>query len=359
MKPWRNMGAGLALLFLLAVSLPAVAQNPTERFQHAQQLIRDGNLDDALQTLDALRADYPQDVDYVFSRALVLERLGRDEDALIDLEPATQLAPDYEDVWRFRFVMLSRQAVLDEPSERESLQAEMAQRFPEASWWRSPDDTELWTLLAGVGLDTLSNGLPNWNQEFFELSRETPGRHRVALGLSRNERYNNADYSLRTSAQITGPGNWYAGAGLSIADSASFQPDLGYNAYVGKPFAEKWVFNLAYRRSEYADTTVSSVVGTVEKYHEDLRFASSFASHAITTNWYFRDNASIGVTVNHGQEAESLGNGRVLESDVSGLSISGRYQINQRYGLQWWLGSHEQGDFYRRQSIGMAVSIRL
>ena len=60
-----------------------------------------------------------------------------------------------------------------------------------------------------------------------------------------------------------------------------------------------------------------------------------------------------------GREAEPIGGGQVLETDVKGISLRGRQQFNERFGLQWWLGVHDQGELYRRQFVGMAFSIRI
>ena len=73
------------------------------------------------------------------------------------------------------------------------------------------------------------------------------------------------------------------------------------------------------------------------------------------------DEITVGDVVGGGQrlggQAESLGNGQVLETDVRGITLNGRRAINERVAIQWWLGLHEQGDFYRRRFLGMAVSI--
>lgn len=368
----RTKLAVLVVVFVavFAFSDAAIASDPAVRFEHAQKQMRDGNLENALADLGDLREQYPWDVDYSLARAQVLERMGRDDEALLELDTATRLAPEYEDVWRLRYAIISRQAGAEDEAHRETERRDMAERFPAASWWRLPDDPARWTVLLGTGYDSLSNGLPSWNDQFIEVSREQSDRNRYGLRLARNQRYAEADYALGLNANHTSPNGWFAGGGLSLANNALFQPDLAYNAYAGMPFATGWVFTAAYGRREFPDTTVSSVVGTLEKYHGDFRFAyglthshlhsaSGFMGHTLTANWYLNDRSSFGLTLSTGQEAESLGNGQVLESDVSGISLSGRYAISSRYGLQWWLGTHEQGDFYRRQFLGMAISIQL
>jgi len=354
----------------LVFSGNALASDPAERFEHAQEQMRAGYLEKALAEFGDLREEYPWDVDYSLAKAQVLDRMARDDEALLELESAAHLAPEYEEVWRLRYTIMSRQTGAENDASLETLRSDIAERFPTASWWQLPDDPAQWTVFVGTGFDQLSNGLPGWNDQFVELSREQSDRNRIGLRLARNQRYNEADYALGVSAHHTSPGGWFVGGSLSFADDAMFQPDLGYNAYAGMPFATDWVITTAYRRREFPDTIVSSLIGTLEKYHGDFRFAyglthshlhsaSGFMGHTLTANWYSSDKTSFGLTLSTGQEAESLGNGQVLESDVSGITLSGRYAINNRYGLQWWLGTHEQGDFYRRQFLGMAISIEL
>lgn len=115
---------------------------------------------------------------------------------------------------------------------------------------------------------------------------------------------------------------------------------------------------------------MGSTMGTVEKYLGDFRIAyalglshlhgaSNSLNHSLTANWYYSDRSSIGISLNTGEETEAIGPGQVLETDVRGVSVSGRRRLTNRLGLQWWLGLHEQGDYYRRQYVGMALTIQL
>ena len=131
-----------------------------------------------------------------------------------------------------------------------------------------------------------------------------------------------------------------------------------------------WVGNLAYRHKDYRAADVSSYVGAVEKYHRSFRFvyaltwshlhgATSFANHSLGADWYYRDDNSVGVSLSTGEEAEILETAQVLRTSVSGATLTGRHRMSERLMLRWWLGTHNQGRFYRRQFLGMAVSIGL
>lgn len=365
----RRLGAIVVIVCISAAPVYA-EETPLAQFRQGQKLMRDGDLGAALDQFEQLRAAYPRDADYSLGIAQVLALQGRDDEALSELEDTTRLAPGYEDAWRLRHSILVRSPGADRLEELQALRQQAARRFPLATWWREAEDPAQWTVFVGAGHDDLSEGLPSWNNQFVETLYEKSGRYLLAARLGRDVRYDTADYSLRLAGNRTWSSDWFTGADVILADDAAFQADFGFGISAGRPFGDDWVATIGYRRKEYTAETVGSFAGTLEKYHGNFRFAytanssrlhgaSSFAGHTLTSNWYFSDNASIGLTISTGKEAESLGNGQVLESDVSGLSLSGRYQLNARYGLQWWLGTHDQGDFYRRQFFGMAVSFKL
>lgn len=334
----------MALTLVAFLSVPPVlaeqSLTPTERFGHVQLLRRNGELEAALVELDSLRSEFPMDVDYVLARAQVLSQLQRDDEALAELAIAAEIAPDYGDVQTLRRRLLARQ----------------------------PKEPDRWMLLLGAGYEDLSNDLPSWDNQFVELHYEPDTGRRHFVRLSRDARYSSADTSFGLGTERSWATGWFAGVDLGVANDPDYQTELGYSAHAGKSLADGWVVDLRYRRREYTSATVGSAIGTVEKYYGAYRFAyglgwsrlhgaSSFMNHVLTVNWYYNDVSSIGITLNNGDEAESLGNGQVLETDVQGFTLNGRRAINERIALQWWVGLQEQGDFYRRRFLGMAVSI--
>ncbi|MDH3431504.1 MAG: YaiO family outer membrane beta-barrel protein [Gammaproteobacteria bacterium] len=359
-------------LELIDTQLALNREDTALRLRRARVLGYRGEFDAALKSLNELQREYPQDVDHVFARAQLLTRQGRDGEAIDDLRRAVALAPDYEEVWQLRYTLLTRQ--LDESAEFElqELLQEVAIRFPRAEWWRpaATDSAPQWTILVGAGHENLSNDAPSWNRQFVEVSREQHATGRYRIGLSRDERFGNSDLSVRLSGDYLLAPDWSAGADITLISDPDFQPELNYSGYVGRSLKEGWVVNLRYRRREYETATVSSTTGVVEKYVGDFRIAyalglshlhgtSDSPNHSLAMNWYYSDRSSIGLTLNTGKETEAVGPGQVLETEVRGVSLSGRRKLSDRFDLQWWLGLHDQGDIYRRQFLGMAVSIRL
>jgi len=332
----------LLLALPISASYAQSSMTAAERFKLVQSLRTSGELYAALEELDDLRADYPHDVDYSLARAQVLAQLERNEEALAELAIARELAPDYNTVRILQARLLAQ-----------------AQQAPRQ-----------WTLLLGAGHDELSNSLPSWDDQFVELQLQFDSSRRYFARFARNARYADADTSFGIGMENSWESGWFAGADLGLADSPTYQPEVGYSAHVGRTLTDGWVADLRYRRKEYDSATIGSAIGTVEKYFADYRIAyglgwsrlhggSNFGNHVLTLNWYYSDASSIGLTLNTGNEAEALGDGRVLETDVRGITLSGRRALSDRIGIQWWLGLHDQGDYYRRRFLGMAVSIRI
>ena len=371
----RRLLVSVCLLVLTASA--ALAETPAERFQTAMEMRRNGQLDAALAQLDSLRLDYPQDVDYVLARAQLLARLQRDDEALDELRLGSQLTPGYEDVWKTRFRLLKRQQGDEYRDELLIVQAESAQRFATASWWQQEVTVSTqqwlsseWLLSLGGGYAPLSRDLPNWNSQFVGASYRDGHGKRYFARIARDKRAAAADVSVGLGTEFELPDGWVAGADVTTAIDPFYQADLAYSVHATVSLSDGWVGGLRYRRREYTGATISSVIGSVEKYFGEFRVAyrlgqsrlhsaSSFANHVATVNWYYTDKNSAGITVSTGKEAEAIGNGRVLETDVSSIALNGRRQLSERCTINWWIGTHDQGQLYRRRFLGMAVSIRL
>lgn len=354
---------------LALIERQGAEQTPSVRFTKARVLGYLDQNDAALRELDALRVEFPEDVDYVLARARILGRLGDNRAAVDELRVATELAPGYEETWQLRYTLLARQP---DSAELEDVRREAAARFPGAAWLPAEKSEEAyeWAVMVGAAYDSLDNGFPSWNNQFLEISAERLRHSRYGLRIGRDERATATDYSLAAAAERTWSSRWFAGADLGWANNPEYLPKLGLSVHAGRALAYGWVLDLRLRQRDYATTRLRSAITTVERYIGDFRVAygisasrleesSTFFSHALTANWYYSDEASVGISLNGGDEVESLGGGLVLETDVAGLSFMGRHALSDRTDLRWWLGVHDQGELYRRHFIGMAVSLRI
>ncbi len=79
--------------------------------------------------------------------------------------------------------------------------------------------------------------------------------------------------------------------------------------------------------------------------------AGGAAGHRLSFTEYVTDQTSYTVAINAGREAESVGNGRLIRTDVKGISVGGRLGVSRQGALTAELGYYEQGALYTRRSI--------
>lgn len=356
----------LALLFICAV--PVAAADPGERFGIAQHQLQDGEFEAARQAFLSLQQEFPGNVDYIFGHALALARLGQESDALRELTRAIEIAPGYEDLWRTKYNLLNRSP----PSaDLARFREQSAARFPLATWWHPavPVQRRPWTVTLGSGIDALDNNFPDWNNQFAEIRYQRNDSQTYAAQLARDERNSFSDVSTGLAGHWS-TGAWLAGGSAAFASSPQVVPKRSLEVYTGRLYGDGWISTLRFRYRDFANATVSTALISTEKYIAQFRVsydlgisrlhgAASFTNHVLTGNWYYQGDASVGLSITTGHEAEAIGGGQVLETDVQGISLNGRHPLTDRIGLQWWLGIHDQGDLYRRKFIGMAISIRI
>ena len=344
-------------------------EDPAALFARAQQRLRADEPAAALQDFSALATRYPDNVDYALGRAQALARLERTRDANDELVRGIALAPDYEALWRFRFSLVASHPQIFDTGELETLRDDARQRFPAAAWWQRTNDTRDYRgqVMLAASVESLSNDQPDWNNQSLRIDWHATDSFQVFASAGRNERFDEPDTPVSAGTRVEFLDLWHAGLELGYTNNANFLPDNGYTAYAGRRFDQGWVGELRAQRRNYDTATVTIWSARAERYFSDYRAAytlyvsrlhglANAVSHAFTLDWYRTADFSAGVTVAFGDENEAIGPGLVLESSVASITINGRYALNRRFSLNGWVGVHEQGDFYRRQYAGLAVT---
>lgn len=347
----------------------ALEQNPANtdlRYQLARLLAQTGETAAALAEYDALLARFPDNADWLLGRAQMLSRQGRLPEALEATSSALALAPDYEDVWRLHFQLAQRSGNAELAA---SVRADSAARFPNAAWWQVPDPPTVYSrwLSLSYGGDQLSNGAPDWQQQTLRIDWQ----HGAATWfgeIASAERFDASDETLIVGASWQALPEWRLGGGIAATGDADFAPERELTLEGFRSWRDAWGSEFRYRRREYAAATVSSYAFTGDKYIANFRIAyrldyswlhgaDSSLGHSLMLNWYPRERRSFGLTLGAGEEIETIGIDQLLRTSVSSLTLTGREMLSSRLELSWWLGSHEQGDYYRRDYAGLSVRI--
>jgi YaiO family outer membrane protein len=328
-----------------------------------------GATEAALAEFDTLLSTYPGNADYRLGRAQMLARLGRDAEALEETARALELAPGYEDVWRLRLQLAERGS---DAALAERVRRDIAMRYPTAVWsQRAPEPaTFSRSLSAGWSNDRLSGARPGWNQQFVRLDVQTATDIAWYGEIYRDERFGRTDISGNAGGSWQALPEWRLGGALGAVGDADFEPAREWSLDAQRSWGGGWGTGLSYRHRDFPTAAVSSYSVMGDRYVSNYRLAyqlnysrlhgaSSSLGHTVVLGWYPSDARSLGLTFGAGEEIERVDLDDLLRTRVTSVTLSGREVLSPRWALNWWLGNHEQGDFYRRRYFGVAVRVGL
>lgn len=345
-----------------------VASSPTEaRFQSARDASRTGDFELAKQEYAKLMLDEPDNVDYILGYAQVLSWSGNLERSLHFLEQARKLAPDYEDIWKLEYRARVTSTREGSSVSLDQFQQLAAARFPNAVWHRktSESDSKKYRWEFSAEREYLDNGAPDWEQFSAVFGRNVTARTLVTLSASTMIRFGTTDTQFGFSGIFDMGANWNVTSSLAISSSPSFLPDTAIELGLSRRFERGWVGGVRWRRRDYEIASVDSFALVTERYFGKYRIAYSLDSarlfseqsfvHALAVNFYADSGFLLGVNLAAGEEVEIVGPGQLLKADVNSIAFTGRHPVNEHLGFGWRLATHRQGQFYRRNAIGISI----
>ena len=214
---------------------------------------------------------------------------------------------------------------------------------------------------AGATYERLTNDKPDWRSVYLDATHTFAPRQTLYGTARETERFDLRDFELAAGYAHPFAENWTAVIEAShspdhhvLADTSAFG-QLYWAARAG------WVLNGGARFSSYTDSDSRVLTAGVERYfghyHASYTYyngkpedASSASSHRVAFNYYyFEDRSRVGVAVSWGREVENVGPpSGVITTDVRSLFIVGRHWLTPDWAIAWEIGTHEQGDLYRR-----------
>ncbi|HEX2139243.1 MAG TPA: YaiO family outer membrane beta-barrel protein [Woeseiaceae bacterium] len=344
------------------------ASTPAEHFQCARGLAQRGDYAAALHEYGKLSARYPENVDYLFGEAQVRFWSGDEEGALRLLLRARQLAPEYEAVWRLEHQILDS---LDRPGSgprREAFRSAALQQFPDAAWLKAESASVAarfgWEV--GMNVDRLDNGAANWQHVYGRMDRRSPEGAMLFLTWSEHRRFDLTDSELGVGGSYRPADNWIVDGGVHLGPNAEFLPETTAELGVARVLQRGWIVGADLRQRRYPDDTVHTLGVDVQRYFgsfhaswqlQNTRLASASSFVQIASVAYFADSGSrYGITLAAGKEVEIAAPGRLVEMDINALAFSGSHPLNEQLDILWRVGTHKQGSFYRRNTIGVSIA---
>lgn len=345
------------------------AAEAAERFRCARSLAQDGEFRAAIREYQELSLEYPDNVDYLFGEGQARFWSGDRSGALALLTRARRLAPAYEDVWRLEYQVLNSVRGQDARERAGAFRAMARQRFPDAAWLKSPHPPAktadyYWEL--GMNVESLDNGASDWQNVYAVAGRRTPADTVVHFSVTEYRRFALEDDEFGLGGSFKPAESWIVDGAVRLSPGAAFLPETVADVGLSRLFADGWIAGIDVGQRRYDEQTVDSVGLQIERYFGRFRAAwqlqntrlgsaSSFV-HIAALNYYAESGSRYGVTASAGDEVELAAPGTLLEMDVSALALTGRHPIGERLEIAWRIGTHRQGSFYRRNTVGLSIA---
>ncbi|HSD18990.1 MAG TPA: YaiO family outer membrane beta-barrel protein [Anaeromyxobacter sp.] len=211
------------------------------------------------------------------------------------------------------------------------------------------------------GVDALSGDRPGWRATALEAL--WTGARGAAGGFATRElsRFDRDDVEFAAFGQAP-----VGGFVLALEGSASptwwFLPRWSAGLRVERAVAPGWIASVGVRAARYErDVTRSTPLfasAGLERYWGRWRAAATTATVGLAGTWsgtgrlaldlYYGNGGRVGVSAAAGRELESIGDGRLLRSNVLGAAIVGAHPLRGGWAATWELSAQRQGDLYVR-----------
>jgi YaiO family outer membrane protein len=214
---------------------------------------------------------------------------------------------------------------------------------------------------AGATLEHLTNDKPDWKSLYLDATHTFAPRQTLYGTMRETERFDLRDFEL--SAGYAHP----FGKEWTTLIEASFSPDhqvLATRSLFGQVYwvsGSGWILNGGARFSEYTDNDTRVLTAGVERYFGHCRAAYTYyngkpedanaaSSHRVSFDYYYFDERSrVGLAIAWGREVENVGPPTgIVTTDVRSIYLVGRHWFTPDWAIAWEIGTHEQGDLYRR-----------
>ena len=213
---------------------------------------------------------------------------------------------------------------------------------------------------AGFSHEQLTNNNADWNSVYLEATHGFAPRQTLYGALRQVERFDLSDSQIEAgyyhplTGRLTGHIEGNASPDHNVLPKGSLFGELALGLGAG------WVVSGGVRKSEYAASGTRIITASLERYFSRYRAfytlsngkpedTASASSHRIGLDYYYADERSrAGVSATWGREVENIPPAGIVTSDVRALNVYGRHWIAPQWAVTWELGTHEQGDFYRR-----------
>ncbi|AHL77464.1 hypothetical protein CH92_21215 [Stutzerimonas stutzeri] len=308
-----------------------------------------GRPEQALPLYEQLLRREPNNADYLLGQGQALLWAGDPQAALVALERAAEIAPDYADVQQ---VMQQARAALTSPTTATAPAAiAPTQRRHE--------------LELSTRQDWLDSGFDNWRSQRLDYASTQPEGLGWYGALLREQRFGEWDQGVEAGAVIALDDNWTLQPEIGYQPSPYFLPEWHADLRLQRRLPAGFLGAASVRRTEYETTRVDRLALSAERYWgswragytlnvTDVANAGTPIGHDLALDYYYAGLSYAGLRLTVGEE-EAVEEQTLITSDVRALSLQGRHWLSSRWALSWEVGHHRQGDYYTRRWLRLGL----
>lgn len=231
------------------------------------------------------------------------------------------------------------------------------------------------SLTFNYSYENLNNGQPVWRQQTVQWQSEKKKDSTYIFEYNRYDRFNQTDISYSGQYISFINPDWYIDTTLAFTPDAVIIKKHSAQIWSHRSLAEGLGYGIGLNFAAYptsgADVRTGALMGEVEKYISDFRFAyrltgtnvnipgvpaQTLFSHMFTSAYYYADNSNLSITLASGSELENDGSVNPPVSQISAFSIRQVHQFKNQWqsiiGLNW----HRQGSLYIRSGISIGFT---
>jgi YaiO family outer membrane protein len=220
----------------------------------------------------------------------------------------------------------------------------------------------------GFGYENLDKGKPDWKSAYLEAAHDFAPRQTLYGMLRETERFDFRDTELMAgyyhplAQTLTGVVEASASPEHNVLPRSSLFAQLSWQ------FGQGWVASGGARYNSYTDNDARTLNLSLERYFGAYRAfyavyngkpqgAPSASAQRLGVDYFYcGERCRIGTGITWGREVEYLGPPTgIITSDVRAFSVYGRHWFTPAWALTWDVGSHEQGDLYRRSGVRLGL----
>ncbi len=321
------------------------------RFLLARVRAWQGNPEAALPLYEALLRREPDNADYLLGQGQALLWSNRPQAAMVPLERAAEIAPDYEAVQQ---VMQQARAALITP-----VAAAATTPAPESPARRRHE------LELSLRQDWLDSGFDNWRSQRLDYASTQADALGWYGALVREQRFGEWDQGAELGAVVALDDNWALQSEVGYQTDPYFLPEWYADLRLQRLLPRGFLGAVSVRRTQYETTRVDRLAMAAERYWgawragytlnvTDVANAGTPIGHDLSLDYYYSGLSYAGLRLTIGEE-EAVEEQQLITSDVKALSLQGRHWLNGRWALSWEVGYHQQGDYYDRQWLQLGL----